>query len=79
MIEILDKYKGCLTGLAIGDCLGAPFEFKSLPNIEAYLASHELDMIDFSMFNDWEIYFSYILNFRLIIVYRNWFLFGLFL
>lgn len=48
----LDKYKGCLVGLAIGDCLGAPFEFKSAENIKAYFGNHELDMIDFAMFNE---------------------------
>ena len=47
-----NKYKGCLVGLAIGDCLGAPFEFKSPENLQVYFANHELDMIDFSMFNE---------------------------
>jgi ADP-ribosylglycohydrolase len=29
MISLIDRYKGCLAGLAIGDALGAPVEFKN--------------------------------------------------
>lgn len=29
MISTLDRYKGCLIGLAVGDALGAPVEFKN--------------------------------------------------
>jgi ADP-ribosyl-[dinitrogen reductase] hydrolase len=44
---ITDKYKGCLVGLAIGDALGAPFEFWRQEKIRAYFSMHELELIDF--------------------------------
>ena len=31
---MIRKYQGCLLGLAIGDALGAPVEFLSLPEIK---------------------------------------------
>jgi ADP-ribosylglycohydrolase len=31
---LIRKYEGCLLGLAIGDALGAPDEFLSLPEIK---------------------------------------------
>lgn len=44
---IIDKYKGCLVGLAIGDALGAPFEFWNREKINEYLSTHELSLIAF--------------------------------
>jgi ADP-ribosyl-[dinitrogen reductase] hydrolase len=41
----LDRYKGCLKGLAIGDVLGAPFEFLTQAKVEALLQKNvELDI-----------------------------------
>ena len=33
---MLNKYKGCLIGLALGDALGAPVEFDSLETIKEH-------------------------------------------
>jgi ADP-ribosyl-[dinitrogen reductase] hydrolase len=30
----LDRFKGCLVGLALGDALGAPYEFSQVPTID---------------------------------------------
>lgn len=44
---MLDKYKGCLFGLAIGDALGSPFEFWLDKKVIKYLENNKLDLIDF--------------------------------
>ncbi len=44
---IRDKYKGCLIGLAIGDALGAPFEFWRQEKISEYFSLHELELVNF--------------------------------
>ncbi|HLD30780.1 MAG TPA: ADP-ribosylglycohydrolase family protein [Patescibacteria group bacterium] len=46
--DILNKYKGCLIGLALGDVLGVPFEFWKKENVAKYLDSHELETKYFS-------------------------------
>jgi len=44
----LDKYKGCLIGLALGDVLGVPFEFWRKESVAEYLDNHELEIKDFT-------------------------------
>ncbi len=46
--QMIDKYKGCLIGLALGDILGVPFEFWKKENVAKYLDNHELVTKDFS-------------------------------
>jgi len=46
--QIIDKYRGTLIGLALGDVLGVPFEFWKKENVAKYLDGHELEIKDFS-------------------------------
>lgn len=46
--QIIDKYKGCLIGLALGDVLGIPFEFWKRDSVAEYLSSHDLEVKDFA-------------------------------
>ncbi|MFA5128016.1 MAG: ADP-ribosylglycohydrolase family protein [Patescibacteria group bacterium] len=45
---ILNQYKGCLSGLAVGDVLGTPFEFWKKENVAQYLRDDKLVIKDFS-------------------------------
>lgn len=43
-----NNYYGCIIGLAIGDVLGAPFEFWKKENVAEYLAINRLELFDFT-------------------------------
>jgi len=49
--QIIDKYRGTLIGLALGDVLGVPFEFWKKENVARYFDSHEFEVKDFSVGN----------------------------
>ncbi|MHA1748831.1 MAG: ADP-ribosylglycohydrolase family protein [Promethearchaeota archaeon] len=42
----IDKYRGCLLGLAIGDALGAPIEFMSLEEIKKHYGKNGISDFD---------------------------------
>jgi len=44
---MLDKYKGCLLGLAVGDALGAPVDFLSLDKIKEKYGKKGIEDFDF--------------------------------
>lgn len=46
---MIDKYKGCLVGLAVGDALGVPVEFWHQEKISKFLEKNSLEMRSFSM------------------------------
>ena len=46
--KILDQYRGCLIGLALGDALGVPFEFWKKENVIKYFDNHDLEIKNFS-------------------------------
>lgn len=48
MKDKLDKYKGCFLGLAIGDVLGMPFEFRKRNDVEEYLSKNNLEIKEFN-------------------------------
>lgn len=45
---MLDKFSGCLIGLACGDALGLPFEYKKRESVNEYLDNNPLEMRPFS-------------------------------
>lgn len=48
---MLNKYKGCLIGLALGDALGAPVEFDSLETIKEHYGENGIqDLADWDGF-----------------------------
>lgn len=44
----LDRFKGCLIGLALGDALGVPFEFWKKENVVEYFKNRDFEMKNFS-------------------------------
>lgn len=50
-VPLLERYKGCLMGLAIGDALGAPFEFWKKEKVTEYLKNNELELVGFQRGN----------------------------
>jgi|SRR3989344_1129322 len=45
--EILNQYKGCLIGLALGDVLGMPFEFWQKDAVAKHFSCNDLSVKDF--------------------------------
>ncbi|CAL1279245.1 unnamed protein product [Larinioides sclopetarius] len=43
--ELLSKFRGCLVGSLIGDCLGRPFEFNPAQNSKTILANYFSDLL----------------------------------
>ncbi len=43
-MELRDRFKGCLVGLATGDAIGSPFEFWLDKKVVEYLEKNELEM-----------------------------------
>lgn len=46
-MDLKEKYKGCLSGIAIGDALGTPFEFWRKEKVIKYLEDKELKLVSF--------------------------------
>lgn len=46
-MDVADKFRGCLIGLAIGDALGTPFEFWRKEKVIEYLKNNELKLVSF--------------------------------